>query len=213
MSSTIPHVPTQSHLTRSAGRRPVLAVLAGLALMSGCAALNLVTSDVSSYGSWPAERAPGSFAFDRLPSQDARAKDQDALEQLALPALLAAGFVQTDTKASADVLVQVGARVDRQDRSPWDDPLWGYAWGPRWRATPWANPYWRDYALRHPDYTREVAVLIRDRSSGAALYETRANTAGITAGGRALLGAMFSAALKEFPSVQSEPHAVSAELP
>jgi hypothetical protein len=194
---------------------------AGLALwacfalvsVSGCASLGQVSSEVTSYGAWPAGRAPASFAFDRLPSQSAQSEGQDRIEAAALPALLAAGFTPAAPGSTPDVLVMIGARIERQDRSPWDDPLWIRPWGPSWRYSPWGSPFWPDPLLRRPDFQREVALLIRDRASGAALYETRANNTGVTEGGQRTLSAMFSAALKEFPVVASSPHPVSAPLP
>ena len=45
--------------------------LAGMLLLAGCAAFDSLTVYVSSTGDWPAERKPGSFAFERLPSQQA----------------------------------------------------------------------------------------------------------------------------------------------
>ena len=52
-------------------------VLAGLALVSGCAAVNSLPVDVASYGDWPTGRAPGQYRFERLPSQQARADEAD----------------------------------------------------------------------------------------------------------------------------------------
>ena len=50
-------------------------VLLCLALLGGCASLRNVTSDVSSFGEWPDGRKAGTFAFERLPSQVARADE------------------------------------------------------------------------------------------------------------------------------------------
>lgn len=197
-------------------------VLAGT-LLAGCAALNTVTSEVSTYGEWPAGRAPGSYVLERLPSQQApaQAKDQEPLEQGARKALEAAGFRPAADRASADVVVQIGARVTRFDRSPWDDPLWTGFYGPRWAGPAWVgqgpSPFWawrmRPFPPERSEYLREVGVLIRDnRANGQPLYEARARTDGITNGGMPLLGAMFTAALKEFPKVQNEPHDVSVTM-
>ena len=51
------------------------------------------------------------------------------------------------------------------------------------------------------------------KASGQPLYEARARTDGITAGGPQVIAAMFSAALKDFPKVQNEPHAVDIQFP
>ena len=52
---------------------------------------NAVTSRVSSYGGWPEGRKPGRYVFERLPSQQTRAEQQDRLEASAEP-LATAGF-------------------------------------------------------------------------------------------------------------------------
>ena len=189
-------------------RRYVLAAstLALAAAFGGCAALNTVTSEVATYGDWPAGRAPGRYAFERLPSQQAQAARQAELEAAAARALEAAGFTAAPAAAQADVIVQIGARISRTELSPWDDPLW---W--RWGGGYWRSPAWRPshrsafyanfnsgwYATR---YERNVALLLRDRSSGTPLYEAHAQTDGNSGGDNALLAAMFTAALKDFPA-------------
>ena len=184
-------------------------LLAATAMLAGCAALNTVTSEVATYGDWPAGRAPGRYAFERLPSQQARPERQAALEAAAAKALERAGFSAAPAAAQADLSVQIGARVSRTESSPWDDPLWwrwgaGYWRGPAWRPSrgpygPYA-PYWSMRADWSTRYERNVAVLLRDRASGTPLYEAHAQTDGATSGDMALLGAMFEAALKDFPA-------------
>ena len=56
------------------------AALAGALLLGGCAGISTVSSNVSSFGEWPADRKPGTYAFERLPSQQARAAESDVLE-------------------------------------------------------------------------------------------------------------------------------------
>lgn len=116
---------------RSCARRARTAALALAAVvLTGCASLNSITSEVSSYGDWPAARAPGSYAFERLPSQQAAAAESDALEAAAAPALAKAGFKPAAAGEKPEVLVQVGARFQRTDDHLWDERLWwslGYA--------------------------------------------------------------------------------------
>ena len=196
-----------------------LFVLALLAL-AGCASLSAIDSDVSSFSRWPAGRAPASYAFERLPSQQANPQEAQALEDAARPAVEAAGFVAASESATADVTIQLGARITELDPSPFDDPLWYGRFGTFHRpfvygryGRPYFGPGWRygywgaGYDL--PYYEREVAVLIRDRKSGEALYESRANSQGNSAPGAKLLSAMFSAALKDFPNGgTTNPHRV-----
>jgi Domain of unknown function (DUF4136) len=179
--------------------------LAALAvLLAGCAALNAVTSEVTSFSEWPADRKQGSYAFERLPSQKANAQRSAQLEEAAARALEKAGFTPAADPARADVIVQVGARISRTEVSPWDDPLWWRWGGGYWRSPYWRGARWPYYAGFHSDwysrYERTVAVLLRDRASGTPLYEAHAQTEGGSVGDAALLSAMFEAALTGFPA-------------
>lgn len=197
--------------------RSTFLLLAACAL-AGCAALSTVTSEVTTFSEWPADRKPDRYAFERLPSQKADAPRQAELESAAAKALEKAGFAAAADAAQADVIVQIGARVSRADISPWDDPLW-WRWGAGyWRAPAWRVPRAHYYAGLHTDwyrrYERNVALLLRDRSSGVPLFEAHAQTEGGTSGDAALLGAMFEAALKDFPAAGARnPRSVSVTLP
>ncbi len=183
-----------------------------VALVTGCASINTISSEVSSYGEWPANRSSGTYAFERLPSQEARPEEQTTLEAAARGALERAGFKAGDA-AKADVLVQVAARSSRQAASPWDDPYWprwtiGYGRGSyRWgMGAQWA-------VTSNPRIDREVAILLRDRASGKTLYETRAVNSGFSGIDMTLLTAMFDAAMKDFPKQAVSPRRVDITLP
>jgi Domain of unknown function (DUF4136) len=197
-----------------------LALLLAAATLAGCAALNTVTSDVTTFSEWPAERKPGRYAFERLPSQKADATRTADLEAAASRALEKAGFSAAADAAQADVIVQIGARIGRAEISPWDDPLW-WRWGP---TGYWRSPTWRrgprsafyggfNSEWYSPRYERNVAVLLRDRASSVPLFEAHAQTEGGTMGNTALLGAMFEAALQGFPARDAQnPRRVSVSL-
>lgn len=179
------------------------------AALGGCAALRSVASDVSTFGDWPADRTPGSYAFDRLPSQQARAAETERIENAARAALAKAGFVPAAAGRQPDVLVQVGARVTRTDIYAWADPLWWRGGFGYWRHGPWMGPSW-SLSMRYDAsrYEREVALLIRDRASGKPLFEARASNEGGTAAGDDTLAAMFEAALMDFPRTGVNPRRV-----
>jgi len=188
-------------------------VLALVAVLAGCAGLNTLDSVVHSYGQWPAGREPGTYAFERLPSQQARPERQEMLEAAARPALEAAGFRPAAAGATPDVTVQVGGRVTRTDHAPWDDPLWWRGGFGLWRYGPWAGPRWRPgMRMDSPRYDREVAVLLRDRASGKPVYEARASNDSYSTGNGQILSAMFAAALKDFPAVGLNPRTVVVPL-
>jgi len=205
--------------------RTIGAVLAATAL-AGCASLNNVESDVSSFSRWPAGRSPSTYAFERLPSQQADPQQAQVLEDSARRAVEGAGFAPAPEGSPPDVTVQLGARVTAYEISPWDDPFWygrswygpygywGRPWGPYYRGSYW-GPYWR-YGYPYPTTTieREVAVLIRDKKSGEPLYEARAMSGGNWAGAATVLPAMFVAALRDFPAGSpTNPHRVVVEPP
>lgn len=188
------------------------AALAMVLLLAACAAMNTLQAEIATFGEWPAGRAPGSYAFDRLPSQQARPDVQQRLEDAAHRALVAAGFTAAAPGATPDVLVQVGARVTRTDYVAWDDPLWWRGGFGYWRPRPWIGPYWRYPPPTTVRYEREVALLLRDRASGTPLYEARASSDGGSAGGAETLTAMFRAALVDFPRSGINPRSVTVPL-
>ena len=198
-------------------RSASLAALATLTIaltLSGCASLNSLTSEVSSFGDWPTGRAPGRYAFERLPSQQAQAAEAEALEKAAQAALLKAGFTPAEAGQQPDVLIQLGGRFGRSARSPWDDPLWWHGGFGTWRRGPWVGPSWQlRMQLEAPRYTYEVAMLLRDRASGKPLYETRAASDGNSRADAATVGALFQAALADFPRPALSPRQVTTALP
>ncbi len=194
--------------------RPVLrhaGLLVAAAALSGCAAMNNLTSDVSSYSAWPADRKPGTYAFERLPSQQLRADRSQAIEDSARRALEGAGFVPVAEGEPSEYVVQLGARVSATE-AYYDDPFWwrGGLYAHRF-ARPWPS-YGFGLSLPTVTYEREVALLIRDRKSGQPLYETRASNDGGSAAMKSLLPAMFEAAMKDFPAGSPTPRRVTTPL-
>lgn len=189
-------------------------VLGAAVLLQGCAAMRSVSNEVSSFGEWPTDRRPGSYAFERLPSQQARANEADALEAAAAAALAKAGFSPVAAGQPPDVLVQVGATDARVVSGPWDDPLWWRGGFGYWRHGPWMSPRWgMSMRMEAPRYERQVGVLIRDRASGRPLYETRASSEGNMPAEGPILAAMFQAALMDFPKLGMNPRRVVVDIP
>lgn len=190
----------------------VLTTLTLAAALSGCASLQVMDAEVNSYGSWPAQRAPAAYTFERLPSQQSRPEQQDALEAAAGPALEAAGFKAAAPGEAAPYGVQLGWRVVQVQ--PARDPYWGRGgvfagMGTHGRGGVGVG---LGLNLSPPVYTREVVLLLRDRASGQTLYETRAASSGYMAGFDGLLPAMFEAALKDFPHGGVNPRNVRIDL-
>ncbi len=208
--------------------RTVLALIAAAAL-SGCASMYNIDADVSSFSRWPADRGTATYAFERLPSQQAQPQQAQMLEDVARPAIEGAGLVAAPEGVVPDVTVQVGARISETALSPYDDPFWYggmYPWhrpfGYRYYGRPYWGPYWgggwhRGYGYwgsYSPYYDREAAVLIRDKRSGEPLYESRAQSQGPTVGLTTVLPALFVAAMKDFPAGSAtNPHRITVEMP
>jgi hypothetical protein len=200
-------------------RRLASAILLAAAMVTGgCATLRSVHSEVTSHARWPAERKPGSFQFERLPSQQAAGEEQRQLEVAAARALQAAGFVPAAEGATPDVRVQVGARIGRST-TPWvDDRLYG-SWGWPYARGAWIGPGstwglglgWR--LGDTPRWDREVALLLRDGRTGTPLYETRAVSEGGGGFSASLMAALFEAALRDFPQPPAGTRAVRVQLP
>ena len=188
-------------------------------LLSGCASLNKLNNEVSTFGAWPAQRQPATYVFERLPSQAAHPEHPQQLEDAARGALEAAGFRPATDAAQAEYLVQLAARVSSTD--PWftNDPFpwrgslrfnagWGYS---RWGRSPWGLGL--GYGLDSgSSFEREVAVLIRDRKTGTLLFEARASNNGTSTGIEALLPAMFRAAMQGFPAAGPNPRNVTVQI-
>ena len=225
---------------RDAIRLFAIALTSAALLLGGCASFNQVDNQVSTYGTWPAGAQPGPFVFERLPSQVVHPGRQDELENAARGVLEAKGFRVASEPGAADYLVQVGARVTSDD--PWihNAPLFynggfgygyggygggygGYPFGYYGRGLGYGG-YLPGYGFGPafgfgyggfygpPNFEREVALVIRQRNTGQALYEARANNNGPSRSIDYLLPAMFSAAMQNFPVTESKPHQITTPI-
>lgn len=193
--------------------RTFVAAIALTALLGGCASVRLVESDVSSHSQWPAQRQPGSYTFERLPSQQAQAELQSRIEEAAQPALEQAGFRPAALGQTPDVTVQVGLSQTRYERAPWDDPFWHNSlYFGRGGFRGFGTGIGLGWSMPSPYYVLDAAVLIRDARTQQVLYETRAKHDGRWQD-EALWEALFEAALKDFPAPAISPRRVRIELP
>ncbi|HEX5355078.1 MAG TPA: DUF4136 domain-containing protein [Aquabacterium sp.] len=191
---------------------------AAVVLLTACAGPRVITSQVSSSGTWPEGRKPGGhYVFERLPSQQTKAEVQDKLEAAAQPALAAAGFEPVADPEKADVSVQVGVRVQiDQQRAYYRDPFWGP--GP-WR--PGLGGWWgggrgglsMSLTMEPPWVVMTVDLLISDRRSKQTLYETHARYDRQGVADDRLYPWLFEAALKDFPHQAVSPRAVTVTIP
>lgn len=221
-------------------RAGALAVAA--AALTGCAGTLLVDNQVESFASWGAgdtaaapavPAAPQRYRFERLPSQTEgrSARAQNELEDLTREALAKQGWTAAEPGAEAPWQVQVSAQTQRLPRAPWEEswgPRWGGYWGDPWRygsgvsvfasrgyyvgaggSVFWAPVFMQ---MNSPYYQRELALVIRNATTGRVAYETRAAHDGRWNSTPALWGAMLDAALKDFPSPPNGPRRVDIEV-
>lgn len=199
-------------MKRPSSRTVAVAALAAV-LLSGCGTY-LLENNVQSFSGLPSLPANPTFTFERLPSQ-ANQPAQAQVEALADAALFKAGLRRDD--ASPRYAVQVSARVQRV-LSPWYDPWdsWGWGgWGGHFAhghrmGLGWGGPFFprSDQAW----FQREVAVLVRDKSSNQVVYETRAASDGPWLDNAVVLPAMFDAALQGFPTPPQGVRRVNIQL-
>jgi hypothetical protein len=205
-------------------RRHLLIAVSLLVVLatSGCA--TQISSDVSTFGSWPADRLPDTYVFERLPSRQ-DVPEQERMEEAARAALEAAGFKPAPDPQTADVSVLLGTRMMASYFSPFDDAFgWGgglyrshfghagfVGFGPGLgRGLGGGFALAADDTLRR--HVREVSVLIRDRKSGNVVYETHASSDGVLPLTPALMAAMFQAALTPFPGTDAKARSVTTPL-
>jgi hypothetical protein len=182
-------------------------LLASCVWLSGCASIWRVDSDVQSFSTLGAVAPGTAIRFDRLPSQQADAATQNALEALATPALAQVGLVPGPTPRFS---VELGMQtlVIYPDTGRWGPgPLW---YGPgRW-GWPGRQQLWMPEPTR---YQHQLKVVLRALDSGQVVFESRAVHEGF--GGRIedVLPAMFQAALLGFPNPPAGLRTVSIQPP
>lgn len=186
--------------------------MAALLALAACANVRSVPSDVTSFSSWPAGRAPGSYAFERLPSQEGQ-PEQGELEQAARGPLAGAGFTEASPE-TAEFSVQLGARL-----SPYPAAYGGTSvgigggFGAVGRSTFSGVGIGLNFGGGPSAQAREVSIVIRDRRTTRTLYEARAQNDGAGAGNPRIDEAMFAAAMKDFPLAGVNPRRVVIEMP
>lgn len=193
--------------------------LVATVLATGCAAPKQITPQAASYGSWPSEREPGTFAFERLPSQQTRPAQQDKLEAAATAALERAGFKPAASAAEADVIVVAGSRLTTVAvRDYWDwDPRFslrgfvGYGSHRCCRRFGFGGAW--GYPGFYPNTSAsilEVTLTMRDRKSQQVIHEARARYDRPWDNPK-LVEALFDASLTGFPT-PAAPRTVTVPL-
>ena len=211
MNKTLSTTTNRAGLSRSLSA----GLLAAMLLLSGCAGIGNVSSDVSSFGEWPAGRQPGSYAFERLPSQQAVGVQQDPIEGLARNALARVGMELNPAAARYSVQVRVNTQVIEQA-----------AYGSGYDGFGFATPgvflgggnrglgFGLSFPIGYSDayYRRELTLLVRDLTSSQVVFETRAVNDGRQNETLAALSSMMDAALQGFPQPPAGPRRIAVPV-
>jgi hypothetical protein len=188
-----------------------------LSLLTGCASVHLIDSDVVSVAAVPTgvSLQGAKYRFERLPSQ-INNPEAGLAEQQAQTAMTAVGLVRDDAGASLSVMVGFSGTQFLAD--PWGRPV-----APGW--TPYGNiaigsglgsHIGLGMGMRFPPpthYSREVSLIMRDLKSGQVVYETRASHSGPWSDSVPIFATLFQAALANFPNPPAGPRRVNIELP
>ncbi|MBT9476044.1 DUF4136 domain-containing protein [Polaromonas sp.] len=197
-----------------------LCTVAVLALsMAGCSTARLVDSDVTAFSRWSAAPpAPGTpYRFERLPSQQTFAAQQDQVEALARTALAKVGLDLNPTVARYSVQVVLATLV--LERAPYGGagyggfgfPMPGFFLGGGSRGASLGMSFPMHFP--EPYFKRELSILMRELSTGQIVFETRAVHDGVWSDTLAVLPAMLDAALMGFPQPPPGTRRVNVEIP
>ena len=197
-------------------RLATLLTLALAALLTGCAGMRVVDSQVLAVANVPpgVQLQGAKYRFERLPSQVSN-PEAGLAEQQAEQALAAVGLVRDDAAAQLSVLV--GFQGTQYLADPWGYPYPGtYGSISIGRGVPWGSGVGFGMGMRFPpptQYRREVSLVLRDLASGQVVYETRASHEGPWSDSVPIFATLFKAALANFPNPPAGPQRVNIELP
>ena len=185
-------------------------------LVTGCASLRLVDTDVTAFSKWTAAPpGPGTtYRFERLPSQQNLAAQQDAVEAQARSALAKVGMELNPAVARYSVQVVATTQIIERGYPGYDGIFGGpglfLGGGNRGLG------FGLSFPMRFPEPTyfkREVAILMRELSTQQVVFETRAFHDGVWSDPQAVFPAMMDAALRGFPEPPSGTRRINVDIP
>ena len=174
-------------------------------LLAGCSGLRVVESDVTAFPAWtsapPGPNTP--YRFERLPSQQALAKQQDLIEGSAVASLAKVGLVIDPAKARLAITITASSQVVARNA--------GYGFGvPNVSlgvgnfgssvgvSFPFGGVFGSPYSAE-PYYLREIRIQMRDLTDQKVVFETIAVSDSPWGDGYVMLPAIIDAALLGFP--------------
>jgi hypothetical protein len=177
-------------------------------LLAGCSGLRVVESDVTAFSAWtsvpPGPNTP--YRFERLPSQQVQAAQQDLIEGSAIASLAKVGLVIDPAKARLAVTITANTQFAARTGYGYGAPNvflgagnFGSSVG---FSFPFGGPFSGPFATPFPAdpyYLREIRIQMRDLADQKVVFETTALSDSPWGDGYALLPAIIDAALLGFP--------------
>ena len=190
-------------------------IAASFWLMTGCAGVRLVDTDVTAFPKWTAAPpGPGTtYRFERLPSQQNLAAQQDVVEAHARTALAKVGMELSPTVARFSVQVSATTQIIERGYPAYDSffgtPGVFLGGGSRGAG------FGLSFPMRFPEPTyfkRELTMLMRELSTQHMVFEARAIHDGIWSDSPAVFPAMMDAALRGFPEPPPGTRRINVEI-
>jgi hypothetical protein len=174
-------------------------------LLAGCSGLRVVESDVTAFSAWtsvpPGPNTP--YRFERLPSQQVQAAQQDLIEGSAIASLAKVGLVIDPAKARLAVTITANTQVAaRYTGYGYGSPNVFLGAGNFGSSVGFSFPFGGPFATPYPAdlyYLREIRIQMRDLTDQKVVFETTALSDSPWGDGYALLPAIIDAALLGFP--------------
>jgi len=195
-------------------------IATSLWLMTGCAGVRLVDTDVTAFSKWTAAPpVPGTtYRFERLPSQQNQLAQQDAVEAQAQTALAKVGMELNPAVARYSVQIVASTQIIERGYPGYDGSFGGFFGGPGvfLGGGNRGAGFGLSFPMRFPEPTffrRELAILMRELLSQQVVFETRAFHDGVWSDTQAVFPAMMDAALRGFPEPLPGTRRINVEIP
>jgi hypothetical protein len=173
-------------------------------LLAGCSGLRVVESDVTAFSVWtsvpPGPNTP--YRFERLPSQQVQAAQQDLIEGSAIASLAKVGLVIDPAKARLAVTITANTQLAARTGYGYGAPNVFLGAGNFGSSVGFSFPFGGPFATPYPAdlyYLREIRIQMRDLTDQKVVFETTALSDTPWGDGYALLPAIIDAALLGFP--------------
>ena len=206
--------------------RNAASILLMLSLLAGCAT-SMVRSDVTVFHEWPAELRDKVYVFERSKEQDNNLEYR-SYENLVRSELQRLGFAEAAVNQAPRLKVSItyGMRgrdvrvIEATAPDPfwYNSPLYGHRWRGRGYYGPYYDPFWpvvpsTDYVENtYQIYTRQLAILIAQATSGKKLYNVTVNSEGTTGSMAAVMPYLVRSAFAEFPGTSGVPRQVTLRM-